>query len=67
MAINIHYTYSTYVDVKYNPDPGFREFLYGTMDELTEHACEIIVKNNLTYAKISNAKTGETLITIERT
>ena len=67
MAITIQHTYSTYVDIKYDPNPGFYEFLCGTMDELTQHACEIIVKNSLTYAKICDARTGEILVTIKRT
>lgn len=68
MAINIYHTYSTYVDVKYDPYPGFSEFLCGTMDELTEHVCDVMARNSLIiHAKICSAKTGETLVKIERT
>lgn len=69
MAINIHHTYSTYVEISFldsTPNYALKEQTCGDMDEIAEHACEVLVKHNFTYADVCSAETGEVLMIIER-
>ena len=69
MAINIHHTYSTHVDIIFYADNGVRMRTYdcGMMDDIAEQVCEVLVKHNFTHADICSAETGEVLMIIERT
>lgn len=69
MAINIQHTYSTHADIYYDRKETHHlsEYLVGTIDELTEHACEMIVKHNFSTAEICSYETGEILAIVERT
>jgi hypothetical protein len=37
------------------------------MDEIAEHACEVLVNHNFTSADVIDATTGELLLIVERT
>ena len=68
MAINIRHTYSTHVKVIFYPDSHHLWYKdSGTMDEIAERVCEVMVKHNFSYADVCSAKTGEVLMAIERT
>ena len=69
MAIKIHHTYSTNVEIHYYTDNGctLRCGDCDNMDSIAERVCEIMVKHNFDYANIISADTGEILMIIERT
>lgn len=69
MAINTYYIYTTNVICRFFTAEG--EILRcndcGTMDDIHERMCKIIVKHNFTSADACSAETGEVLMVIERT
>ena len=70
MAINIHYVYSTNVEISFLDrahNYALKEQTCGSMDEITEHICEVLVKHDFTYADVIDATSGELLLVIERT
>lgn len=69
MAINIKHTYSTHVEIIFYSNEGLtlRCRDCGTMDDIAEQICEILVKHNFVSADICSAETGEILMIIERT
>lgn len=70
MAITIEHTYSTSVEIIYysceNDTLGLHEKTVGTMDDVSEHICEILVKHNFVGADVCSAETGEVLMIITR-
>lgn len=68
MAINVQHLYSTHVTVNFYADDAviLHHTDCGTMDEIAERACVVLVKHNFTYADVCSAATGEVLITLER-
>lgn len=69
MAIKIHHTYSTNVEIRYYTDNGYtlRCRDCGDMDSIAERVCEVLVKHNFDYANICSVDTDEILMIIERT
>lgn len=68
MAINIRHTYCAHVEVIFYPDSHHLWYKdVGTMDEIAERVCEVMVKHNFACADICSAETGEVLMIIERT
>ena len=71
MAINIQHTYTTYVEIIYYPNNddacGLHETTVGSMDDIQEHVCEILIKHNFAGADVCSTETGEVLMVIERT
>lgn len=69
MAINIHHTYTTHVEVTFYTEDGItlRYHERGQMDDIAEQVCEILVKHNFAYADVCSAETGELLMVVERT
>ena len=70
MAINIQHTYSTHVEISFLDrahNYALKEQTCGSMDEIAEHACEVLVKHNFTCADVIDASTGELLLIVERT
>ena len=69
MAINIHHTYNTDVNITFYADNGVRMHTNdcGMMDDIAVQVCEVLVKHNFTHADICSAETGEVLMIIERT
>ena len=69
MAINIHHTYTTHVEITFYADDNvtLRCRDCGQMDDIAEQVCEVLVKHNFSYAVICSAETGEVLMEIERT
>lgn len=69
MAINIHHTYNTHVEIIFYADNGVRMRANdcGMMDDISEEVCDILVKHNFTQADVCSAETGEILMIIERT
>ena len=69
MAINIQHTYSTHVTMTFYSKENFslRCDDVGTMDELAERMCEILVKHDFVYADASDRNTGEVVLIVERT
>lgn len=69
MALNIKHTYTTFVTVTFfNDDDTFVRYDdVGSMDEIAENVCNMMVKHNFNYADVCSQTTGEVLITIERT
>lgn len=69
MAINIHHTYTTHVEITFYADNGLRMHTKdcGMMDDIAEQVCEVLVKHNFNYADICSAETGEVLMIVERT
>lgn len=75
MAINIHHTYTTDVDILYyvsDYDVGKVPYhldvrMVGTMDDIAERVCINLVKHNFVSADVCSAETGEVLMVIERT
>ena len=71
MAIYIEHTYSAHVEIIYYPHAddtcGLHETTCGSMDEIAEHCCEILVKHNFAGADVCSSETGEVLMTITRT
>lgn len=69
MAINVQHTYSTHVNIAFYSDESItlRANDCGTMDDIAEQVCEVLVKHNFSYADVCSAETGEVLMIIERT
>jgi hypothetical protein len=70
MAIIIKHTYCTHVSVVFYDDEAGISLRYddcGSMDDIAERACEVLVKHNFAYADVCSAETSEVLMTIERT
>lgn len=70
MAINIRHTYTSHVAVSfYSESDGFslRYDDCGSMDDIAERICEVLVKHNFDYADVCSSETGELLMVIERT
>ena len=69
--ITIRHTYNTRVEIIYYPHRddahGLHETTVGSMDDLAEHVCEIVIKHNFVGADVCSTETGEVLMTIERT
>ena len=70
MAINIRHTYNTHVTVTfYSVKNGF-SLCYddcGSIDDIAERICEVLVKHNFDYADVCSNETGELLMAVERT
>jgi len=73
--INVQHVYCAHTEVIYYmsdvPDEekilhGLTEHLSGTMDDIAEHICKILVKHNFCCADVCDATTGEVLMIIER-
>lgn len=67
--IRINYTYATHVEISYLDPIGnyaLKEQTCGTLSELTEHICEVLVKHEFASADVCDAGTGELLMTVER-
>lgn len=69
MAINIQHTYSTHVEISFLDHANnyaLKEQTCGSMDEITEHCCVVLVKHNFASADVIDASTGELLMIVER-
>lgn len=69
MAINIQHTYSTHVEISFLDHAhnyALKEQTCGSMDEIAEHVCEVLVKHNFNSADVIDASTGELLLIVER-
>ena len=68
MAINTYYVYTTHVTCRFFTDEG--EILRcddcGSMDDIHQRVCEILVKHNFNSADVYSQETGEVLMVIER-
>lgn len=67
--INIQHTYTTHVEISYLDPTGnyaLKEQTCGSMDEIAEHICEVLVKHNFVSADAIDAGTGELLLLVER-
>lgn len=70
MALYIQHTYSTHVEISYLDPIGnyaLKEQTCGSMDEIAEHICEVLVKHSFASADACSCETGELLLTVERT
>ena len=70
MALNIRYTYSTHVEISFLDranNYSLKEQTCGSMDEIEEHVCEVLVKHDFNSADVIDAATGELLMVVERT
>ena len=70
MAINIQHTYATHVEISFLDNLhnyALKEQTCGSMDEIAEHACEVLVKHSFNSADVIDASTGELLLIVERT
>jgi len=68
MAIIIKHTHSANVEIHFMGKDGFifRQRMIDTMDNLTEHVCDMFNEHNFTYADVYDASTGEVLMQLER-
>lgn len=69
MAINIQHTYSTHVEISFLDHAhnyALKEQTCGSMDEVAEHVCEVLVKHNFASADVIDTSTGELLMIVER-
>ena len=69
MAIIIKHTHSASVEIQFMGKDGytFRQRITGTMDDLTEHVCDMFTEHSFTSADVYDANTGEILMQLERT
>lgn len=70
MAITIQHTYTAHVEISFldcENNYAMKEQTCGSMDEIAEHVCEVLVKHDFTYADVIDATTGELLLVAERT
>lgn len=69
MAINIHHIYTANVEVRYYTEDGYTLHCrdYGTMDNIADQICEVLIKHNFSYADVCSVETGEVLMVIDRT
>ena len=68
MAINIYHSHSDMVKITYYGvmKCNLVETLSGTMDELAEHMCDVMVKHNFVLADACSVDTGEMLLIVTR-
>ena len=69
MAINIQHTYSAHVEISFLDrahNYALKEQTCGSMDEIAEHVCEVLVKHDFTSADVVDSTTGELLLIVER-
>jgi hypothetical protein len=69
MAITIEHTYCTHVEISFLDrahNYALKEQTCGSMDEIAEHICEVLVKHNFASADVIDASTGELLMLVER-
>lgn len=69
MAINIYHSHSDVAEITYYgvmKGSGLVETLSGTMDELAEHMCDVMVKHNFVLADACSVDTGEILLIVTR-
>lgn len=68
MAINIQHTYTTRVDIHYYGENGYtlQGHDLGDMDSIAERVCEVLIKHNFSHADVCSTKTGEVLMSLER-
>ena len=68
MAINIRHTHTAHVTVVfYDDDTSLRYDDCGSMDDIAERICDVLIKHNFSYADVCSDETGEVLMIIERT
>lgn len=69
MAIHVQHTYSTHVIITYTAADGaeLNEAAVGSMDELLENVCDVLVHHNFNHADVCDASTGEVLMIVDRT
>jgi len=69
MTIHTYYIYTTHVTCRFYTADGetLRCDDYGTLDDIHERACNILVKHNFINADVCSSETGEILMVIERT
>ena len=70
MAINIQHTYTASVEISFLDHANnyaLKEQTCGSMDEIAEHICEVLVKHDFAFADVIDATTGELLLIVERT
>ena len=70
MAINIRHTYTSNVSVSFYSETDGYSLHHddcGSMDDIAERICEVLVKHNSDYADVCSTETGELLMVIERT
>ena len=69
MAINTYYVYTTHVTCRFFTNDGevLRCDDCGTLDDIHDRVCEILVKHNFTDADVCSAETGEVLMVVQRT
>ena len=69
MALNTFYIYTTHVTCNFYTRHG--ETLHyddcGTLDEIHERMCEVLVKHNFDDADACSVETGEVLMVVQRT
>lgn len=68
MAINIRHTYNTTVEIYYYDEDGFtcNSRDNGSIDDISERVCEVLVKHNFSRAEVCSAETLDALMIIER-
>ena len=70
--ITIQHTHTDAVTILYyysdiTGDYILKEKRCGTMDDLAEHVCALMIRHNFNYADVCSDSTGEVLVTIRRT
>jgi len=68
MAINTYHIYTAHVTCRFSAN-GITLYCndYGTLDDIHERVCEILVKHNFTDADVCSDETGEVLMVVTRT
>jgi len=68
MAIHVQHTYTTHVEIIYRAQDGagLHEATCGSMDDILEHVCDVLVHHHFTSADVCSAETGEVLMIVER-
>lgn len=67
--MTIKYCYSTKVTIYYFSEDVkhcFTEKSSGKLEEIAEHCCDVLVAHNFNSAIVTDEKTGEILIEIQR-
>lgn len=69
MAINVQHTYCTHVTIFLYAEDGMTVCCKdcGTMDDIQERVCELLVKHNFVSADVCSEEMGEILMIVERT
>ena len=68
--ITIRHIYTDTVIILYSNFAGnytLKEEHCGTMDDIAEHVCDVLIQHNFNYADVCSDSTGEVLMTIRRT